>query len=115
MPVATGSRMRRTWESSRIVGPVRRSLMKPMPVSRSSGSRLVTYVPSPTRGSSTPTSVNARTASRRELRESPSRSASSCSFGSREPAANSPSMMSCLIFSIAWSVSATMCLLRRKR
>ena len=42
MPVATGSRIRRTWWSSSSVGPVSRSLMKPMPVSSSSGSRLVT-------------------------------------------------------------------------
>ena len=42
IPVATGSRIRRTWCSSSSVGPVRRSLTKPIPVSSSSGSRLVT-------------------------------------------------------------------------
>ena len=41
-------------------------------------------MPSPTRGSSTPISVSARTASRSELRERPSRCARSCSFGSFE-------------------------------
>ena len=68
------------------VDPVSRSLTNPMPVRRSSGSRLVTYVPSPTRGSSTPIRVNARTASRSEFRDRPSRCASSCSFGSFESA-----------------------------
>src|SRR5439155_18094817 len=72
----------------------------------SSGSRLVTYVPSPCRGSRTPISVSARTASRSELRDKPRRSASSRSFGSFEPGANSPSTISSLILRIASSVSA---------
>ena len=41
-PVATGSRIRRTWCSSRSVFPDTRSLTNAMPVRRSSGSRLVT-------------------------------------------------------------------------
>ena len=93
--------IRRTWCTSSSVLPASRSLTNPMPVSNSSGSRLVTYVPSPTRGSSTPISVSARTASRSEFRDRPSRAASSCSFGSFAPAVNSPETINALIFAIA--------------
>ena len=61
-------------------------------------------MPSPTFGSSTPTSVSARTASRSELRESPRRDASTASLGSLAPAVNSPETIRSLIFAIAWSV-----------
>ena len=67
-----------------------RSLTKPMPVRSSSGSSVVTYVPSPTRDSRTPTSASARVASRSELRETPNLCVSSRSVGRREPAVELP-------------------------
>ena len=60
------------------------------PSSSSSGRRLVTYVPSPWRTSSTRISDSARTASRSELRDSPSRSARSASLGRRSPGRSCP-------------------------
>src|SRR5690606_39232863 len=70
------------------------------------GSRLVTYVPSPRRTSSTRMTSSAFTASRMELRDRPSRSASSFSGGSRSPGPSSPEMIIALIFWIASSVTA---------
>ena len=48
---------------------------------------------------------SARVASRRELRETPNLCVSSRSVGRREPAVNSPELISSLIFAIAWSVA----------
>ena len=101
------------WWISRSEPTATRSLTKPTPVRSSSGSSVVTYVPSPTRDSSTPTSASARTASRSELRERPKRCVNSRSVGSRAPAVNSPELIRSLIFAMAWSVARPTLMARR--
>ncbi len=80
------------------------STARPKPVSRVSADKLVTKVPSPRLTSSTPTVTSALTASRVLPRETPSRSLSCASGGSRSPGPRPPSLMRRLILSIASSV-----------
>ena len=103
--VAAGSRIRRTARKSSTVSSRWKSTTNVIASSSSFGSRLVTYVPSPCRTSSTLIRHNALTASRSELRDRPSRWARSASFGSRSPGASSPEMIMPLILSIASSVT----------
>jgi hypothetical protein len=63
-------------------------------------------VPSPWRTSSTRITDSALTASRSELRETPIRSDSSFSGGSRSPGFSSPSTTICLMAVMARSVTA---------
>src|SRR5699024_8631998 len=72
----------------------------------SSAAKAVTYVPDPRLTSRTLMKSRAFTASRNELRESPSRSESSASGGKRSPGLSSPLTMRSLIFPSASSVSA---------
>ena len=107
MAVAAGSRIRLTCRNSSTVASLWKSTMKLSASSSTAGSRLVTYVPSPRRTSRMLTSESARTASRSELRDSPSSAARSASLGSRSPACSVPETIIALIFSMASSVSAT--------
>src|SRR5260370_11033271 len=79
--------------------------MNPVLSGSRSGSRLLTYVPSPCLTSSTRSCDSARTASRSELRESPSWAANSLSLGRRSPGPQLPETMSSRILSIASSVT----------
>ena len=105
--VAAGSRMRRTSRKSSTVSSRWKSTMKLSASSSRDGARLVAYVPSPCRTSSTLTRLSAFTASRSELRDRPSSAARSASLGSFSPGRTRPETIICLIFSIASSVSAT--------
>jgi hypothetical protein len=107
IPVAAGSRMRRTSKNSSTVSSRWKSTMKLSASSSSDGARLVAYVPSPCRTSRTLTRVSAFTASRSELRDSPSSAARSASLGSFSPGRTRPEMIISLILPIASSVSAT--------
>ena len=62
-------------------------------------------MPSPCRAFKTPRVVSALSASRSELRETPSLMANSLSLGSLSPGLISPDMMSCFIWDIAWLVT----------
>src|ERR1700722_7591626 len=106
-PVAEGSRMRRTSRNSSTVSSRWKSTMKLSASSSSEGARLVAYVPSPWRTSSTLIRLSAFTASRSELRDKPSSAARSASLGSFSPGRTRPERIICLILSIASSVSGT--------
>ena len=100
-PPPVGSSSRRTSTTSSRPCDCRSSIANTMPDNNSLGARLVTYVPSPRRTSSTLICESARTASRSDPRDTPSRSASSCSGGSRSPGLSSPERIIARMLSIA--------------
>ena len=93
---AAGSSKRRTWYNSSIVAGSTTSITEPMLSKSRSGSKVVTYVPSPWRVRKIRAKVSARTASRSTERDTPSSAVSSSSVGSRWPGVYRPEVIMAL-------------------
>src|SRR5450631_12469 len=98
--------MRRTARNCRAPAALCRSTTKLKGAIRRPKSRLVTYVPSPWRVSSTPIAARALTPSRSGPRETPSIAARSVSAGNLSPGRSSPERIMALIAATTSAVRA---------